>query len=153
MENICEILHYGLKHIILTCQLTVLSTRPQRFVIVTTIRFPFPVMIFWIDVPHKSGLCMITGTSLHLQKLMYFPQMRLVSQQAVSLMQCFFFCQCFIQTSVGLPLRTLNFHFLSHVQLSLSFSIFWDLDIQFYICSSISFLFIVYHFICRISFH
>ena len=90
MENICEILHYGLKHIILTCQLTVLSTRPQRFVIVTTIRFPFPVTIFWIDVPHKSGLHMISGTSLHLQKLMYFPQVRLVSQQAVSLIQCFF---------------------------------------------------------------
>ena len=34
-------------------------------------------------------------------------------------------------------LRTLDFHFLSHLQLPPQFSILWDTDIYFYKCSSI----------------
>ena len=34
-------------------------------------------------------------------------------------------------------LRTLDFHFLSHLQLRPQFSILWDTDIYFYKCSSI----------------
>lgn len=44
---------------------------------------------FEIDVPHRSGLDISSDASLHLQKLMYFPQVILASQQPVCLMQCF----------------------------------------------------------------
>lgn len=92
----------------------------------TTIKFRVIAVNFVIDVPHKSGLHIARGASLHLQKLLYFPQVKLASQQPVCLMQYFsfpvfylvfnlFFYLFFI--SAALLLSTLDFHFLSYMQL------------------------------------
>ena len=54
-----------------------------------------------IDVNHKSGMQITSDAPQHLERLMYFPQARLASQQSASLIQCFllsvFYLDFFIQ--------------------------------------------------------
>ena len=61
--------------------------------IVTTIKFPVVFVNFWIDVTRIFGLHMSIGTSLRLQKLMYFQQVRLaLSEPQISI--SYHICSC-----------------------------------------------------------
>ena len=80
--------------------------RPQSYplghnTLATNIKFPVLVMNVVIDVNHKSGMQITSDAPQHLERLMYFPQARLASQQSASLIQCFllsvFYLDFFIQ--------------------------------------------------------
>ena len=62
-ESISKIFLNGCKHTNL-----VRFWLKQIVFIITTTKFPVLSVNFWVDVPHKSGLHMTTGRSLHLQR-------------------------------------------------------------------------------------
>ena len=90
----------GFKHII---QITSLKGYPLRnsglfkgeqiVCIILIMKFPVLALNIWINVPHESGLYMIIGTSLYLQKLMYFLQVRLALSKLQISISCHI-CSC-----------------------------------------------------------
>ena len=51
--------------------------------ILKTIKIPVLVLRLWNALPYRSGLPVISGTSLHLQRLTYFAQVRLTLSEPV----------------------------------------------------------------------
>ena len=98
-------------------------------------------MNFVIGVHDKSGLFITSGVSMHLQKLMYFPQVGLAPEQAACLIQCFSLLVFYSDLFWLVPQHP-RFPFPFTSAVAPLFFYFLGFEYIFYICSSISFLLI-----------